>query len=189
MNTKVETRFKDASPRETTTEQAFVSGCKGARSQSMKRQCTNCGSTAMRKVSLAYEQGVSHTTAKTRLRGFWLGDFMLGQAVTHATHESQLSVRLRRPAKSSYGKVIRWSALLSVVPLIAYVHSVMAHSTPASSLGPILYLVLLSAVLMCCLFLVWRRNTFLHPRELERWNRSFLCQRCGEVSEDRSRDW
>jgi hypothetical protein len=112
-----------------------------------------------------------------------LGDVAMGHGVTRAIHESELSVRLRPPAKWSYGRLIRWSALISLGLLIAYIHSVMGSSTPASSLGVVSYLVLFPLILLFCLFLVWKHNSFFYPRELKRWNGSFICRRCGAVSE------
>jgi hypothetical protein len=157
------------------------------RGKAMGLRCPDCNSSELKKVSLAHEEGLLHTTARSRLRGFLLGENgpnpVVGRAITQGTHQSQLSVRLRPPAKWSYGKLIFWSALSSFGLLVAYIHSVMASSTPASSLGVVTYLVLSPVVFLFCLFLVWRHNTFFYPRQLERWNRSFLCDRCGAVSE------
>ena len=149
----------------------------------MPWRCPECGSPGVKKVSLVYEQGLSHTIAKSRWAGLVFGDVAMGQTVTRATRTSELSVRLRPPAKWSYGKPIRWSASISFVLLVAYVHSVMGSSTPASSLGVVSYLVLCPAILLFCLFLVWRHNTFDYPLESKRWNRSFICQCCGAVRE------
>jgi hypothetical protein len=155
-------------------------------------RCPECNSSNLKKVSLAYEQGLFHTKARSRLRGFLLGDngpsLFAGHVVTQGTHQSQLSVRLRPPVQWSYGKLILWSALLSFVLLVGYIHSVMGSPAPASSLGVVGYLVLFPVTFLFCLFLVWRHNTFFHPRELERWNRSFLCGRCGAVTEHAQAD-
>lgn len=62
--------------------------------------------------------------------------------MTEATHESQLSVRLRPLKKWSYRKVILRAALASIAFVTAYIHSVMTSSTPVSSLGAVSYLVL-----------------------------------------------
>jgi len=154
---------------------------------SMDFRCPDCNSSNLKKVSLAHEQGLFHTTARSRLRGFLLGDngpsLFVGQAVTQGTRQSQLSVRLRPPVKWSYGRLILWSVLLSFALLVAYVHSVMGSPALASSLGVVSYLVLFPVTFLSCLLLVWRHNTFFYPRELERWNRSFLCGRCGAVTE------
>jgi hypothetical protein len=157
------------------------------RGKAMDLRCPDCNSLELKKVSLAHEEGLFHTTARSRLRGFLLGEngpnLVVGRAITQGTHQSQLSVRLRPPVKWSYGKLILWSALFSFGVLVVYIHSVMGSPAPASSLGVVTYLVLFPVILLFCLFLVWRHNTFFYPRQLERWNQSFICQRCGAVSE------
>jgi len=157
------------------------------RGEAMDLRCPDSNSSELKKVSLAQEEGLFHTTARSRLRGFLLGEngpnVLLGRAITQGIHQSQLSVRLRPPAKWFYAKLILWSALFSFGLLVVYIHSVMGSPAPASSVGVVIYLVSFPVVVLFCLFLAWRHNTFFYPRELERWSRSFLCERCGAVSE------
>jgi hypothetical protein len=167
--------------------EAHFPAARPSRWKAMDLRCPDCNSSDLKSVSLAHEEGLFQATARTRLRGFLLGEngpnLVVGRAITQGTHQSQLSVRLRPPAKWSYAKLILWSALFSFGLLVVYIHSVMASATPASSVGVVSYLVLFPVVFLFCLFLVWRHNTFFYPGQLERWNRSFLCERCGAVSE------
>src|SRR5215470_3542697 len=131
----------------------------------MNLRCPDCGGRDLRKVSFAYEQGLSHTTAKSRWGGFLLGDIVVGHTVTEARHESQLSVRLRPPKKWSYRKVILGATLVSSAFLIAYIHIVMASSTRVSSQGVVSYLTLAPVVLLFGLFLVRRHNSSSYPTQ------------------------
>jgi hypothetical protein len=186
MNTTTQTRYKREIRNAILREASFYPP-RPPRGRHVDLQCPNCKSSDVKKVSLAHEEGLFQTTARSRLRGFLLGEngpnLVVGRAITQGTHQSQLSVRLRPPAKWSYAKLILWSALFSLGLMVVYIRSVMASATPASSVGVISCLVLFPVVFLFCLFLVWRHNTFFYPRQLERWNRSFLCNRCGAVSE------
>lgn len=182
MTIKAERRFEDEVAASNVSKDRPFPVHRPARGRAVPWRCPNCGSTDLRKVSLVYEQGLSQTVARSRWSGFMLGDVAVGRTVTRSIHESALSVRLRPPAKWSYGKLLWWSALISFVLLILYIHAVMGSSTPAFSLGAVSYLLLFPLILLVCVFLVWKHNSFFYPRELKRWNRSVICRRCGAVS-------
>jgi hypothetical protein len=186
MNTVAGHRYIQT-PDNAIQREAHFLAARPSRWKAMDLRCPSCNSSDLKSVSLAHEEGLFHTTARSRLRGFLLGEngpnLVVGRAITQGTHQSQLSMRLRPAAKWSYAKLILWSALFSFGLLVVYIHSVMASATPASSLGVVTYLVLFPVVFLFCLVLVWRHNTFFYPRQLELWNRSFLCNRCGAVSE------
>ena len=67
--------------------------------------------------------------------------------------------------------------------LIMYIRMVMASSSTASALGVVGYIALASFVVLVCLLLVWRYNRGPYRARLERWKRSYICSRCGVVSE------
>jgi hypothetical protein len=182
MNIRVEKRLTKEIPSNAIAEAALIPSRGSRRRDRTNLRCPNCGSANWKMVPLVYEQGLSHTTAKSRLLGFALGDVAVGRAITHTDHESELSKRLRPPEKWSYWRVIRWTVLVSFVFLIAYIHRVMGSSTPVSSMGAVVGMFFVAGVALFCLFLVWRHNSFSYPREQGRWSRSFLCQRCGTVT-------
>ena len=152
----------------------------------MELRCPKCGSVDLKKVSVAYEEGLYQVGTRTRLRGLVLGSdepsVFVGRAKTRGSQQTERSIRLRPPVKCSYGKAVLWFALVLLVSLIGYVHMVMARTYVVSSApGEVLAFALL-ALLGAALVIVWRHNHFTYPRALKTWDRSFVCGRCGVVS-------
>src|SRR5205085_6156349 len=58
-------------------------------------RCPNCSSTDLKKVSLAYQEGLFYTAARTRLRAVVVGgcgpDLIIGKATTRCFHQFVLS--------------------------------------------------------------------------------------------------
>ena len=152
----------------------------------MEMYCPHCQSTDLRKVSLVYQQGRFGGRAQTRLRGLLLGtggpDLIFGSARTIGVQQSQLSKNVQPPSKWSYLRLLGWFLLGSFVALVSYVNSVMSHRGQAASLPVTLYVVIGSCVFFFLVFLVWRHNHSVYPRQYIAWERSFLCQRCGSVN-------
>src|ERR1700746_1313984 len=75
-------------------------------------RCPNCNSTDLKKVSLAYQEGLFCTVAHTRFGAVAGGGhgpgLIIGKATTRGFHQSVLSKRLKPPVKWSYRKLIRW---------------------------------------------------------------------------------
>ncbi len=73
------------------------------RGQRMDLRCPNCGSSDLKKASLAYEEGLSQIRVKSRLRGLLFADdgpnVIVGRAVANGVQQTQLSERLRPPIK------------------------------------------------------------------------------------------
>src|SRR5579864_2948701 len=153
----------------------------------MDLQCPRCKSTDLKKVSLAYQEGLYRVDTRTRLSGVLIGsggpDMVVGRARTKGVRQTELSKTLSPPTKWSYLKVVLWSGIFSLVALVGYVNHVMASPSPVSGVPVEIYAVLFSTafVLAACLF--WRHNQSIYPRQYSQWNRSFICQRCGTVSE------
>jgi cytochrome c oxidase assembly factor CtaG len=124
--------------------------------------------------------------ARTGLRGLLFSanglNLLVGNASTVGVLQTQLAKNSRPPTKWSYLKLLGWFALVSFVALVSYVHSVMSNSAATSSLPVPTYIMVASSVLLILGFLFWRHNHFVYPREHAEWDRSFLCQRCGNVS-------
>src|SRR5258708_33901050 len=111
----------------------------------MDLRCPKCDSTDLKKVSLAYQEGLYRTNARTRLSAAVVGgngaDLLVGRATTQASHQSDLSKRLSPPAKWSYLKVGSWSilAFLCVGWLVFYFNPLTPNSSPVSSSPLTLY--------------------------------------------------
>jgi hypothetical protein len=155
----------------------------------MDLRCPKCNSTDLKKVSLAYQEGLYRTDARTRLSAALVGgsgpDLLVGRATTQASHQSALSKQLSPPAKWSYLKVGSWSVLafLCVGWLVFYVNTVTTKSSTVISPPLTLFAVVSACVFGLVLFLVWKHNHSTYQRQYAAWDRSFICQRCGSLSQ------
>src|SRR5438876_4890424 len=84
---------------------------------SIERMSFSSNSSDPKKVSLAYQQGLSPTVAHTRLRAATVGrcgpDLLIGKAATCGVHQSVLSKQLSPPVKWPYRKLVLWWAVVS----------------------------------------------------------------------------
>lgn len=155
----------------------------------MELRCPNCRSTDLKKVSLAYQEGLQHVSTRTRLRGVVVGsdgpDVVVGRATTKGMQQTEISKALTPPAKWSYVKLLGWSALvfLSVGWIVFYVNSITNNSSSVSSLPLRVFAVLCSGLFVALFLIYWTHNHSTYPRQYARWDRSFICQRCGAVSQ------
>ncbi len=153
----------------------------------MDLRCTQCGSAGLKKVSLAYEEGLFKTKSRGRLLGLVFGNsspsFVVGGTTGKGTHQSQLSSLLKPPEKRSYLRVTYRFGVSAFMGFVAYVIFVIVSTPPVSSLPIKLYVAFAPIVFCLLLFLAWRHNHLVYPMEFARWDRSFICQRCGAVSE------
>lgn len=156
-----------------------------ARGGPMELQCPNCKSTDLKKVSLAYEEGFQRISTRTRLRGVVVGsdgpDVVVGRATTKGIQQTELSKELTPPMRWSYPKLFGWSVLvfLSVGWMAFYVNTITRNSSI-----PLAVYSLLSAGVAVVLFLIYcKHNHSTYPRQYAHWNRSFICERCGTVSQ------
>lgn len=158
----------------------------------MDLRCPKCSSTDLKKVTLAYQEGLFHVDTRTRMLGFLFAsegpDVLVGRATTRGVRQSALSKSLVPPTKWSYLKLILWSAAISFVALIAYVRVVMTSPPPVSSLPVKIYFVVAPLVFIFLFVSVWRHNHSTYQRLYAEWNRSFICQRCGGVNSQTGAD-
>src|SRR5256884_562565 len=149
-------------------------------------RCPNCNSTDLKKVSLAYQEGLFCTVAHTRWRAVAAGghgpDFVIGKATTRGFHQSVLSKQLTPPVKWSYRKLTLWWVVvfLSIGWIVFYINIVTKDSWSARL---ILFSGLSAVMFLLFVVLFWRHNQFTHKRRYSRWERSFLCHRCGTLTE------
>jgi hypothetical protein len=159
-----------------------------ARGDKMDLHCPKCNSTDLKKVSLAYEEGLFRSEGRTRLSAVVAGsggpDLVVGRATTRGTQQSALSKKLTPPVKWSYLKVIGWSVLafLCLGWLVFYVNTV-TNATTVSSAPVTLFGLISGAILGLLLLLVWKHNHSTYQRQYAEWDRCFLCERCGAISE------
>jgi len=160
-----------------------------ARGGPMELQCPNCKSTDLKKVSLAYQEGFQRIRTRTRLRGVVLGpdgpDVVVGRATTKGIQQTEMSKALSPPKKWSYIKLFGRSALvfLSVGWIVFYVNTVTKNSSSVASVPLMAYSLLSAGVFVVLLLIYGKHNHLTYPGQYARWNRSFICQRCGAVSQ------
>src|ERR1700740_2978150 len=105
----------------------------------MDLRCPKCNSTDLKKVSLAYQEGLYRTDARTRLSAAVVGgngpDLVVGRATTKAGQQSALSKQLSPPVRWSYLKVLFRSLLvfLCIGWIVFYVNTVTRSATTVTS--------------------------------------------------------
>ena len=152
-------------------------------------RCPNCNSTNLKKVSLAYQQGLFHSVAHTRLRAVSVGscgpDLLIGTATTRGVHQSVLSKQLSPPVKWPYRKPVLWWAVVSfsIGWIVFYVNSFMKHSSAVLSPQLIHFVRISVAIFLLLVVRFWRHNQFTYKPRYAQWERWFLCQCCGTLAE------
>jgi len=153
----------------------------------MDLRCPKCNSNNLKKVSLAHQQGSYHIDTRSKMRGLVFAGggpgILVGGTSTRGSQQSALSERLSPPAKWSYVKLVGWSGVVTLIALVLYVQHVMASPVPTSSLPVKLYAVFAPVVLLLVLGIVWRHNHSTYHEKYAQWNESFICERCGTVSQ------
>jgi hypothetical protein len=186
MNTIVESRYNGALGNAIQRE-AHLRSPRPPRGQPMDLRCPDCNSPDLKRVSLAYHESVRHVDTRTRLRAFLFGDdgpsLIVGKAVTQGVHWTQLSKVLSPPRKWSYVRLFLGSLVVTLVALFAYVIFVASSPPPVTTLPLKMYVFLSPVVFLVLAFAVWRHNHLRFPKEYARWDCSFICQRCGAVSQ------
>ena len=141
--------------------------------------CLNCTSTDLRKVSLTHAAGVYES------QGWFLG-FLLGGmdgplfGRYRGTSQSRLSRMLNPPRKLPYvAPTILW--LIGFFVLMSF--DARGKLSWAMAVLSVAYILALPAYLLGSLCY----NFVVRPRKLKNWERKFMCQRCGAISEDESK--
>lgn len=105
----------------------------------MEPRCPECGSSDLKKASLAYQEGTFRSEGQTRMRAAVIGgsraEVVVGRASTRAYHQSALSKRLSPPLKWSYRKLVFWSALIFLCGawLVFYINAITKNATTVTS--------------------------------------------------------
>ena len=87
--------------------------------------------------------------------------------------------------KSSYRKLIRWGLVvfLSIGWTVFYINTITKNSAAVLSPPLTVFALLSAATFLLLLVLFWRHNQTTYKRRYSQWERSFLCQRCGTLTE------
>jgi hypothetical protein len=186
MNTTFENRYNGALGNAILRE-AHVRSPRPLRGKPMDLRCPDCNSAELKRLSLAYRESVRHVDTRTRLRAFLFGrdgpNLIVGGAATQGVQWTQLSNVISPPRKWSYVRLILESFVVTLAALFAYVVFVASSPPPVTTLPLKMYVFLAPVVFLVLAFAVWRHNRLRFPQEYAGWNRSFICQRCGAVSQ------
>lgn len=151
--------------------------------------CPKCNSTDLKKLSLAYQEGISQVSARTRLRGVVVGsegpNLVVGSGTTKGIQQTATSKAVAPPTKWSYVKLAGWSVLLFLALgwVVFYVNAITKNSSTVSLMPLTIYTVLSVGVFILLLVLVWRHNHSTYETQYALWSRSFICKRCGAISQ------
>src|SRR5882762_11094752 len=153
----------------------------------MNLRCPKCSSSDLKKVSVAYQEGLFHVNTRTRMLGLLFAsggpDIMVGRATTMGVQQTAVSKSLVPPTKWSYLKLVLWSAAISFVSLVAYVRVVMTSPPPVSSPPVKIYVVVAPLVFILLFVSIWRHNHSTYLQKCSEWHNSYICDRCGTVSQ------
>lgn len=155
----------------------------------MDLRCPQCNSADLKRISLAYQEGFSQVKTRSRLRAIAVGsdgpDIIVGRATNTGTQQTELSKILSPPKKWSYRKLLRYSVLGFIVGSwgVISLRATMTQSRSVISLPLLAFALLCLSVLGVLAILFWKHNHSTYRDEYARWNRSFVCNRCGAVSE------
>jgi hypothetical protein len=153
----------------------------------MDLRCPKCNSINLKKASLARQEGAYRIDTRSRMWGLLFAgggpDILVGRTTTRGSQQSVLSKRLSPPSKWSYVKLVLWSGVVTFIALLLYVQHVMSSPVPASSLPVKLYVIFAPVVVLLLIGIVWRHNHSTYQQKFAQWNESFICERCGTVSQ------
>ncbi len=141
--------------------------------RTMTLGCPKCTSTELRKLSLIFNEGRATVNAQRSATAVDLGGVPRATATAAATGRQQaaLSKQAAPPQKKRW---VAWS-ILAVVCIFGALGNI-----GSPGVGTVIAIVI--AVLAIGFAIIGRRyNTEVHPELLRRWERSFMCNRCGEV--------
>jgi hypothetical protein len=152
----------------------------------MDLRCPKCGWPHLKAAFLVHQEGLQHVKSRRCLFGFMFSSGgptpFIGQGTTRGVQQTELSRIVRPPTKWSYARLVVRSAFVTFAAIVSYVVYVAASTPPVSTVPMKLYVFGAPIVFLFLAFSVWRHNCVEYPRQFAKWERSFVCQRCGAVS-------
>lgn len=142
--------------------------------------CPHCGSDQIQRYSVAYANGISNVNTNTVGVGITKGGLGIGGAKTTGTSQTALSQSVAPPEKFN---IIKWViASVIIAPIactlfFAIVEVVTGFS--AIKIWSILNFASIVAALYYFPYRFYQYNKNVYPQEMERWQHSWLCAKCG----------
>jgi hypothetical protein len=139
-------------------------------------KCPTCDSDNTQRLSIIYGGGLTAVDTSTvgvgaGISGGGLGGG-IGVAGTRGTHQTALSRQVAPPKRISMFNV-------SILPAIGFF--VGLGILDGAVLFGLIWMALVLAGTAWVWTGTWRYNTQVWPQKIEKWNRQFMCMRCGEV--------
>jgi len=133
--------------------------------------CTKCGSSQVRRLSLIYEEGLSHSASQSQT-AFGGGGFgTTASTFSTGTSQTALSKKAAPPTKKH---TILWALLAGFLGFCT-LSGLVNLSFWALVFGGLTYLAVMKSLKAKAY------NAIEFPQEYGRWERSFMCNRCGGV--------
>ena len=133
--------------------------------------CTKCGSSQVRRLSLIYEEGLSHSASQSQT-AFGGGGFgTTASTFSTGTSQTALSKKAAPPTK----KHTILLAMLAGFLGFCTVAGIANFSFWTLVFGGLTYLAVMKSLKAKAY------NAMAFPEERARWERSFMCNRCGGV--------
>ncbi|HEX8431190.1 MAG TPA: hypothetical protein VF625_07875 [Longimicrobium sp.] len=129
--------------------------------------CPQCGSDNVRRLALIYREGLTQVSLATGGAGAGWGGAGGLAAGTSGRQQTMASVGAAPPVPTGMGLGLALG-LLGVLLAVG-----------AGTMGIVVGLVLL-AVSGVAVYGAWNHNQAEYPRLLQAWEKTFMCQRCGE---------
>ena len=151
-------------------------------------RCPKCDSDQCSSLSVVYAAGLSQMRTRTRGRGFAFGEAagaLTFTARSRGTCQTRLSKLAGPPRKLRYRYVILWWILGLGILYWLFGYLVWLHQlSPVRAVAafPEFSHAYLGLALFLLAVFCWY-NRQVHPQRCRRWERSFMCGRCGKIFE------
>lgn len=149
-------------------------------------RCPKCNSEEYASLSVVYDAGLSDIRARTRGGGFAFGESagtLSFTARSRGTCQTRLSKLAAPPRKLRYRHVILWWILGLGILYWLFGYLVWLHELSAIRALTTFpdFAHAYSGLAVFVLAVLWWYNRRVRPQRYRRWERSFMCARCGKI--------
>ena len=149
-------------------------------------RCPKCNAEECSGLSVVYAAGLSDMRMRTRGRGFAFGEAAGALSFTarsRGTCQTRLSKLAGPPRKLRYRHVFLWWILGLVILYWLFGYLVWLHQLSAARAVTAFpaFSHAYSGLALLVLAVLWGYNRHLRPQRYRRWERSFMCGRCGSI--------
>ncbi len=134
--------------------------------------CPKCNNPDVRRFSLLHKQGSTDSVTSTTGIGLSGGGLGIGVASSRGTNVSQLAQETAPPQQKPLG----WPVFVALISVYGLMNSISAAGL-ADSGGVFVVTLVVSGILI---HQRRQHNSEVFPGLMARWERSFMCLRCGE---------